>query len=422
MGDPYFGSVSSSLHLNGVNDGTSFPDSSISARSWTRQGSTPPVTKTGEKKFGTASYYSDGNGWIETTHTSDLTLEGDFTIDGWYYCTDTSDYRTVFCAHGTTHSIDARVHGGNLTLIVDGSAAISIATTLNTWHHFEVNRSGSTISMAHDGTFSGTTYTQSGTFFDGSTALHLGHNSTLGRTFAGYIDDFRFTKGVVRNTSNFSVPASENDDFIGVDVALTLPVLTSSITAILPNPITIAMVAGVMTSSIDIYQAPFEISIEGEIPAATGLISALLGGTGEIESTLPLMETFIFCESNKVEVVIPSMEADIVGHAGILVNLTSQLPRFDADISGEASLIATVSMLMPQIEVSIIGALGVVGTFNMKIPQSKGSLSGLLGSSGVIGVDLPKLEFDLDGAQGGFASINMMIKSPEMFALGRKVV
>ena len=409
-GDAYFGLVSSSLHCNGANDGTSFPDSSISARSWTRSGAPAPVTKTGTKKFGTAAYYSDGNGYIETAHTADLTLEGDFTFDGWYYCTDTGDYRTVFCAHGTTHSIDARVHGGNITLIIDAGAAIAIATTLNAWHHFEVNRSGSTIRMAHDGTFSGTTYTQAGTFFDGSTSMRVGQNSTYGRIFVGYIDDFRLTKGVARHTSNFSAPTEENADYIGAPVEATLIPMTGEITCFGQEPITIEMVASPLTGSVTVEPSPIEMTLDGvAIEEMTSEFEALVGTSTPMAGELPSVEGSFLLDSANIDGVLAPLTSQIDALNGSIGSLDATMTTLDGDFAGDAWQQATIDIRLTRASASFVGLVGTYATVQGTLPRMKGVLAGSVGNTADIDIELPELDADITVAMGGFPTINMLM-------------
>ena len=74
------------LHCDGSNDGTTFTDSSSNAHTVAVGGNI--VTKTGEKKFGTASAYFNGGSGNKLTVADDASLRfgtGDFTIEAWVY-------------------------------------------------------------------------------------------------------------------------------------------------------------------------------------------------------------------------------------------------------------------------------------------------------------------------------------------------
>jgi hypothetical protein len=80
--DPYWDQVVLAMHMDGADNGTTFTDEK--GKTVTRFGDT--VTKTGVKKFGTASAYFDGNGdYIETETSVDFQLldARDFTIEFW---------------------------------------------------------------------------------------------------------------------------------------------------------------------------------------------------------------------------------------------------------------------------------------------------------------------------------------------------
>ena len=71
------------LNMDGANDGTAFTDSSASAHTVTAVANA--VTKTDEKKFGTASaYFDDNSSWLTVPDSDDWTMGSEnFTIDCW---------------------------------------------------------------------------------------------------------------------------------------------------------------------------------------------------------------------------------------------------------------------------------------------------------------------------------------------------
>ena len=74
------------LHMDGANDGTTFTDSSSGAHTVSLTGNI--VTKTGEKKFGTASGYFNGGSTNRLTVADHADFQfgtGAFTIEAWVY-------------------------------------------------------------------------------------------------------------------------------------------------------------------------------------------------------------------------------------------------------------------------------------------------------------------------------------------------
>jgi len=145
------------------------------------------------------------------TITSNVGLQfgtGDFTIDFWF--------RTDFIGVNQTlvdmrnASTDTAVVLGfnssnNVYLFVNGTTRITGADSVaaETWHHLELSRSSGFTELFLDGQ-------SQGTWTDGTTyalrpaiigADYLG----AGDGFAGYIDEFRISKGIARHTSGFTV-------------------------------------------------------------------------------------------------------------------------------------------------------------------------------------------------------------------------
>jgi hypothetical protein len=80
--------------------------------------------------------------------------------------------------------------------------------TLNAWNHVAVVRSGLSVRIYINGTVSTNSWTlTTQTFTDG--AVVIGATPAANSEFyAGYIDDFRITRGFARYTANFVPPTS----------------------------------------------------------------------------------------------------------------------------------------------------------------------------------------------------------------------
>jgi hypothetical protein len=84
--------------------------------------------------------------------------------------------------------------------------------TANTWNHVAFVRSGTSCVAYLNGT-SVVTGTVSGALASSSQKLAIGSFTSDGSDlFTGYIDDFRFTRGQARYTSNFTPPTSALKD------------------------------------------------------------------------------------------------------------------------------------------------------------------------------------------------------------------
>ncbi len=205
------------LHCDGSNSGTTFTDSSFSGHTVTANGNA--VTDTTYKKFGTAGYKCSANGdSLNISDSDDWNFgSGDFTIDCWLYRTGASAYQTI-CSHQTDSSNywNWRYFGGsgNIDFNVAGAGAFTVTWTLSafaqdTWVHHQVVRNGTSWYLFQNGTQVGGTQTQAGAVPNMTGELMLQGGSWMSQPFIGYMDEFRISKGIARNTSNFVVPSGE---------------------------------------------------------------------------------------------------------------------------------------------------------------------------------------------------------------------
>ena len=205
------------LHCDGSNSGTTFTDSSLSGHTVTASGNA--VTNVATKKFGTASYKCPATGdFLSIPDSEDWNFgSGDFTIDCWLYRTGTSAYQTIL-EHKTDNSNywQWRYFGGsgNFDFTVTGAGAFSVNWTVSafaqdTWVHHQLVRNGNSWYMFQNGTQVGGTQTQAAAVPNMTGDLILQGDSSLGQPFVGFMDEFRISKGIARNTSNFAVPSGE---------------------------------------------------------------------------------------------------------------------------------------------------------------------------------------------------------------------
>jgi hypothetical protein len=200
--DPYFNDVSLLLHMDGANGSTTFTDNSPSPKTVTADGNTD--VNTSIFKYGTGSAYFSGTGSILLPATTDLVLDGDFTLEVWLYRPDSISRVVIGSSYPT---INRQIQLGSTTGLYNGSGWQVLplnATSLNTWFHMVYQRQGSTVTIYQNGIslgnfISSTSYT----FSDG--AIGSLRNYAFDR-WVGYMDDLRITKGVARYTANFTPP------------------------------------------------------------------------------------------------------------------------------------------------------------------------------------------------------------------------
>lgn len=221
--DPYYDQVTLLLPFNGANASTSFIDNSKTANIISVTGNTQ--ISTAQSKFGGSSVYFDGNiDWLSLPSTNINFQSSDFTIEFWIYRTSNALGTAFSMARdqsGTgygpvrldfTTSLTVRPLIGDSNNTGWASTATGTATiALNTWGHYALVKSGTTITQYINGVLDLTLTSMPATFSDVSRDVTIGYNnSTDGQYLTGYLDDFRITKGVARYTTNFTPPVRPN--------------------------------------------------------------------------------------------------------------------------------------------------------------------------------------------------------------------
>ena len=210
------------LHMDGADDGTVFTDSSTTPHTISRVGA---VTKTGVKKFGTASLYLDGSDYLSAPDSADWNFgSGDFTWDFWVRMPDVTwsqdnDLTTIMGQSGSTSlytvlywipaSNTSNDNGFNFYAKTSGGGELfnyapdnNDGVVNDTWYHIAVVRNGSTWTTYKDGVVYDSR-TGSETLVDWSYPFIIGAlGSGYVRDFKGYIDELRISKGVARTTDS----------------------------------------------------------------------------------------------------------------------------------------------------------------------------------------------------------------------------
>lgn len=224
-GDAHFDNVSLLLHCNGSDGSTAFTDSSSNAHSITASGDAQ--IDTAQSKFGGASSLFDGTGdWLTCPSHSSLNLQtGDFTLECWIRPSALSSYHTIAShLHSDGYSpwvlyLDAWNKSPKLVFSFSTTSSnwrietAEGALSTGTWYHVAATRSGNDFRLFLDGDLIGT-QTRSITLRSTAAPVRIGVNNPVDfpNLFAGWIDDFRITKGVARYTAAFDAPTAEFGD------------------------------------------------------------------------------------------------------------------------------------------------------------------------------------------------------------------
>ena len=174
---------------------------------------------TTQSKFGGTSMFFDGTGdYLAIPSNTTLALgSNDFTIECWVYIQTSVANNGIF--HLSTSAWPAASSG--IALSVNGASGWGIyyngtsanggtQPSLNTWYHTALVRSGTSLKLYVNGAAT-ITVTDSASYT--GTFLTIGGYYSTSYLMAGYIDDFRITKGYARYTTNFATPTAEFLDY-----------------------------------------------------------------------------------------------------------------------------------------------------------------------------------------------------------------
>jgi uncharacterized protein YmfQ (DUF2313 family) len=276
------------LHFDGSNGSTTFTDSNAggAAKTWTAHTAT---LATAQKKFGAASGFFNGSAYIDTPDHADWHVDGDYTIDLWVYPTSATGGAQLvgrFAYFGAfsiyRYSSDWYFYSSSNRTSNDIAEARSLGSvTLNTWQHLQVVRSGNTYHCFNNG-IETDSWTSSLTPVTSSDPIPVGGDGVY--NFTGYIDEFRFSKGIARNTSDFTPPtapysSSSANELSAAGLAVSAPVLDTS--ALKQKHI---WIAAALAAGSPVLGAPGVID---ELPAASSLENpAAVLGAPELSQTL----------------------------------------------------------------------------------------------------------------------------------------
>jgi hypothetical protein len=201
--DPHFASVSLLLRGQGSNDSTTIADNSPRQKTVTALGGAKIITSVADPFGFTDGVISlDGfNDHLRIGNNADFTLDGDFTLEFWFYQFSASVKSVIAYSPALTTGL---AFGPSSTLnrlwFWNGTARITspLSYSVNTWTYGATVRSGPTVSMWQNGQAVGS-YTESKTFTPNAD-IFIGGDE-FNQWFNGYLSNVRITKGVARNVS-----------------------------------------------------------------------------------------------------------------------------------------------------------------------------------------------------------------------------
>lgn len=215
--DPNFSSVSLLLHFDGGNGSTTFTDSSSAPKTVT------PINTsltTAVKKYGTASAYFNGvNAFASVPDDAGFDVgAGAFCTEGWVNpeVAVTTRMNIFYQFDGTSGFGVAILDTGKLRAFVQNAVNGVVfvgpgPTTVpdNVWSHWALTCDGTTLRLFLNGVLEASAARPSSGVGNSSAPLEIGAETAgAARQFKGWMDDFRFTKGVARYTANFTPPTA----------------------------------------------------------------------------------------------------------------------------------------------------------------------------------------------------------------------
>lgn len=217
VADPFWTSVVTLLHMNGVDASTTFTDAT-GKHTWAAQGNAQ--IDTAQYKFGGASGLFDGTGdWLKTANSTDFQFgTGDFTIEFWVRFNAVSGIQNFIGWLTAAGAVQLLWEANRLEFYGQTGFVFQTAWTpvINTWYSVALTRSGNSWRPFVNGTQLGGTVTDSRSLGLPNAANGIGiaaEVSAPSQFVNGWLDEFRVTKGVARYTANYTPATLEFPDF-----------------------------------------------------------------------------------------------------------------------------------------------------------------------------------------------------------------
>ena len=153
-----------------------------------------------------------GSNYLSVANNSALDLgTGDYTIEGWWYFTDTSN-QALISKYSSGQGFVVQYQSSNLRMVLglgggsDAVYAFSWTPVINTWYHIAITRSGTSGRAFVNGSQIGSTTTFTTSNTTSSTTLQIGLTHTVSEYTRGNASNVRLVKGTAVYTANFTAP------------------------------------------------------------------------------------------------------------------------------------------------------------------------------------------------------------------------
>lgn len=199
------------LHGDGGDGSTSIIDSSLYGRTVSIVGNTQ--IDTAQSKFGASILFDGAGDYLELDGSSDFAFgTGDFTVDFWFRINSGTLHYLFDCRpDGSNGVYPTLYYNSGLKYLVNSTDRISGGTlSSGTWYHIALARSGTDTKLFIDGTQTGSTYSDSNNYLNGTDRPIIGSSGHPegGGALNGWLDEYRVSKGIARWTANFTPPTS----------------------------------------------------------------------------------------------------------------------------------------------------------------------------------------------------------------------
>ena len=220
--------ISLLLHMDGIDSGTTFTDSSDWGHTVTPNGGI--TTYTSEYKFGTASANYDGvNEYLSIPdHSAFDFSDGYWSVDCWvmayphakgylyYQQTDSNNYISIYLLR------IGSVYYPVLSIYAGGSEVVSLTSGIlirsSVWTHIEVNEYLNDYRIYVNGNNAGI-LKDSSRPVDYTGSVFIGCDGSVANVFNGFLDELKIQKHVSHRDMNFTVPTAAYDEDIHIDGA-----------------------------------------------------------------------------------------------------------------------------------------------------------------------------------------------------------
>jgi len=201
------------VHADGTNGSTTFTDASLIGHPLVTSATGASVSTT-TQKFGSGSLALTGAGFVKVTGTTNFQFgSAPFTIECWAYLSSAPSIAGLVTEYSAGDGYFFGTIFGNLAFwYIDGASALvqfasTTAPTTGVWHHYAADRdAGGTLRIYIDGVVVAST--SAPTFANSIQPVNIGNDNGTGRTWPGYIDEVRVTKGIARYGGAFTPPSA----------------------------------------------------------------------------------------------------------------------------------------------------------------------------------------------------------------------